>query len=58
MKPFLVLEEDSNTGTDWMKMIEFPFPEDDALDDIDGDCRHLIQQQTLKQKKTQQQMQQ
>ena len=48
MKPFLVLEEDSNTGTDcWMKMIEFPFPEDDALNDIDGDGRrHLIQQQT------------
>ena len=48
MKPFLV-EEDNNTGTDQMKMMEFPFLEDDALNDIDGD-RHQIQQ-ALKQKK-------
>ena len=25
MKPFL-MEEDNNTGTDWMKVMEFPFP--------------------------------
>ena len=55
MKPFLV-EEDNNTGTDQMKVMEFPFPEDDTLNDIDGD-RHQIQQK-LKQKKSQQQMQQ
>ena len=36
MKPFLE-EEDNNTGTDQKKVMEFPFPEDEALNDIDGD---------------------